>query len=417
MTTTTARARLVTGLATLALTVLAGPPSALAGGVVGTGSAASCTDAALNTALSGGGLVTFNCGSAPVTIDISPGAGGTGTKTIAADTTIDGGGVITISGANSVSVFSVNATGVKFTVRNLTIANGNSAGGYGGGIYNVGTLTVANSTLSGNHAGLGGGGIASFFGATLTIANSTFSGNSGDLGGGGISNSGTLSVTNSTFSGNSAGAGGFGGAIYNKADTATGPVTATITNSTFSGNGASGGGGDIYNAGGTLTVTNTIVANSASGGNCGGAAALTDGGHNIDDGTTCGFTGIGCTPSTGSSFCNTNPQLDPAGLMSNGGPTQTIALCTAPGTPASCTAASPAIDAGNQAVCAVAPVNDVDQRGLPRSFHSDAICDIGAFEVQHPSAQVPAVSPAGLIALILLLSAVGWLALRRSERM
>src|SRR5690242_57485 len=67
-------------------------------GVVGTGTAASCTDAALNAALTGGGVVTFNCGG-PATINIST---GTGSKTIAADTTIDGGGVITISGGNAV---------------------------------------------------------------------------------------------------------------------------------------------------------------------------------------------------------------------------------------------------------------------------------------------------------------------------
>jgi hypothetical protein len=41
---------------------------AWAAGVVGNGTPASCTDAALNTALTGGGLVTFNCGASPVTI-------------------------------------------------------------------------------------------------------------------------------------------------------------------------------------------------------------------------------------------------------------------------------------------------------------------------------------------------------------
>src|ERR1019366_3500146 len=98
-----------------ALAALAGAPAALAAGVVGTGTAPSCTDAALNGALAGGGLVTFNCGGGAVTIDISPGAGGTGAKTISADTTIDGGGLITVSGGHSVRVFSVNG-GVKFTV-------------------------------------------------------------------------------------------------------------------------------------------------------------------------------------------------------------------------------------------------------------------------------------------------------------
>ena len=87
-----------------AVFVASTPSTAPAAGVVGTGTAASCTDAALDAALAGGGLVTFDCGG-PATIDIST---GTGTKTIAADTTIDGGGLITISGGNRVGVFVVN---------------------------------------------------------------------------------------------------------------------------------------------------------------------------------------------------------------------------------------------------------------------------------------------------------------------
>ena len=116
------------GLALL-LQCLTLPSRALAC-VVGTGTGASCTESALNACLPGGGsfdgTVTFNCGGA-ATITV------TSTKTISADTTIDGGSLITISGGNSVGVFSVN-TGVKFTVQNLTIANGNSASYGGGGI-------------------------------------------------------------------------------------------------------------------------------------------------------------------------------------------------------------------------------------------------------------------------------------------
>jgi predicted outer membrane repeat protein len=340
---------------------------ALAGGVVGTGTPDSCTEAALNAALgcgappvsncAGGGTVTFNCGGA-ATITV------TSTKTISADTTIDGGGVITISGGNSVGVFSVN-TGVKFTVQNLTIANSKSASLAGGAIYNGGTLTVTNSTFSGNSAIVGGGIYNG--GGTLTVTNSTFSGNSADNGGGINNNSGgTLTVTNSTFSGNSS---PFGGGIY------TGGGKLTVTNSTFSGNSSPFGGG-IYNNG-TVTVTNTIVANSIKGGNCYGT--VTDGGHNIDDGTTCGFTGTGCTATTGTSFCNTNPVLDPTGLQNNGGPTQTIAL----------QAVSPAINAGNEAVCAAPPVNNLDQRGVVRPGTGATSCSIGAYEYWLPCCQCP----------------------------
>ena len=97
--------------------------------MVGTGTAASCTDAALDAALASGVVVAFDCGG-PATIDIST---GTGTKTVAADTTIDGGGLITISGGNVAEVF-VIPDGVNFTVQNLTVANGRLVGDSGGGI-------------------------------------------------------------------------------------------------------------------------------------------------------------------------------------------------------------------------------------------------------------------------------------------
>jgi CSLREA domain-containing protein len=72
---------------------------------------------------------------------------------------IDGGSAdITISGDNKYRVFEVAF--VEVTLRNLTVANGAIAtvGEGGGGIINRGgTLTVSNSTLSGNSASFGGG--------------------------------------------------------------------------------------------------------------------------------------------------------------------------------------------------------------------------------------------------------------------
>jgi hypothetical protein len=144
-----------------------------------------------------------------------------------------------------------------------------------------------------------------------------------------------------------------------------------------------------------VTAINTIVA-SSSGGNC--AGPVTDGGHNIDDGTTCGFTGTGCTTTSGSSFCNTNPVLDPTGRQSNGGPTQTVALCTGTGAPsAGCTGASPAINAGNESVCSTttgtAPVDNLDQRGFVRPGTGATNCSIGAFEA-NSAAATPTPAPA-----------------------
>lgn len=377
-----------TVVAALAAAAVSLPASAWGAGVVGTGSGLSCTDAALNTALTGGGLVTFNCGPTPVTIDISPGGGGTGTKTISTDTTIDGGGLVTISGGNAVGAFISSAA---FTVQNLTIANGSA--NLSGGIFNLagGTLSVNNSTFSSNSSNWGGGAIATG-GGTVTIANSTFSDNSTPFAGGAIFNNSTVTVTNSTFFGNSAAS--FGGAIFTN-----GHRNLTVTNCTFSGNSAPLGTGAIVNNQAVSAIlTNTIVA-SNPGGNCGGDGTITDGGHNLEDDSTCGFS------AANGSVNNTNPLLDPAGLKNNGGPTQTIALL----------AGSPAIDAGDPSVCAVPPENNVDQRGQPRATPTDPICDIGAFEFQLPAgtgAPVPLISSALLMTLVALLSAVGYLSLR-----
>ena len=71
------------------------------------------------------------------------------------------------------------------------------------------TVSVTNSTLSGNSASFGGGIYASS--ATVAVTNSTLSGNSAISGGGIYARSATVSVTNSTLSGNSA---NYGGGIY-----------------------------------------------------------------------------------------------------------------------------------------------------------------------------------------------------------
>lgn len=71
--------------------------------------------------------------------------------------TIDGStNGITVSGSDSHRVFSVSA-GANVTLNHLTISNGNPGSGTGGGIYKKGTLTVQDSTLSGNSASSGGG--------------------------------------------------------------------------------------------------------------------------------------------------------------------------------------------------------------------------------------------------------------------
>ncbi len=72
-----------------------------AAGVVGNGTAASCTETAFADALAVGGNITFNCGAAPATIVF------TFFKMVLTSATIDGGGLITLSGGNAVSLFQV----------------------------------------------------------------------------------------------------------------------------------------------------------------------------------------------------------------------------------------------------------------------------------------------------------------------
>jgi len=276
----------------------------------------------------------------------------------------------TLSGNSSSGIFNYN--GGTVTVSNSTISGNSDA--EGGGIYTgFGTLTVSNSTISGNSATSGaGGGIHNTVG-TLTVSNSTLSGNSANDGadgafskGGGIYNyRGTATVSNSTLSGNNAA--GVGGGIYSEGD-GQGTGKLEVSNSTFSGNSNNGpfsfGGGSIHNELGTATLKNTIVAKSpsASGENCGGIT-ITNGGYNLDSGTSCGF------PTRNSSK---NPLLGT--LADNGGPTKTHALLEG----------SPAIDKGNSFGATT------DQRGLPRPSNFVDIVnagdgsDIGAFELQAP---------------------------------
>jgi hypothetical protein len=306
------------------------------------------------------------------------------TITDTAGLTIDGAGAnITVSGNDSVQLFQVGSgmPGAQLTLKNLTVADGFAP--IGSGLLNDrGTVEVTNSTFSGNSA-TEGAGIFNL-GGTVTVTNSTFSGNSATTaalshGGGGILNTGfsgngVLTVTNSTFSGNSAARAGGG-----IANTDTG--TLTVANSTFSGNSTAsensgvprGGAIDTTSGTPTATLRNTIVANTTQGDNCFGP--ITDGGYNIDDGTTCGFS------AANNSRPSTNPQLNSSGLQNNGGPTKTIALQQT----------SPAVDKGK------AFGATTDQRGEPRPHDFANVSnatggdgsDIGAFELQTSVLQTP----------------------------
>ena len=110
------------------------------------------------------------------------------------------------------------------TIRYNSAGNGGDAenddgwagnGGSGGGIYSPGVLVIDRSTLNGNMSGKegklnsyqpgidGNGGGICFMGNSLSITNSTISGNGTyGLGGGIIGSGGTVSITHSTITGN-----------------------------------------------------------------------------------------------------------------------------------------------------------------------------------------------------------------------
>ena len=120
------------------------------------------------------------------------------------------------SGANGGALF---ANGKTLTVQSSTFANntasgnGNSTGGGAIEIETTGTSTITYTTITGNqalnNAGANGGGIDVGSGSSLTLLHDTIKANFADNGGG-IANFGTLMVSDSTITGNTAGVDGGG---------------------------------------------------------------------------------------------------------------------------------------------------------------------------------------------------------------
>jgi hypothetical protein len=137
---------------------------------------------------------------------------------------------------------------VPVTIAGLTIT-GATAGGSVGAL-NEGSLTLANSTVTGNVLGITNSGRE----ASLTLTSSTVSNNQPT---GGIENlEGRLTLTNSTVSGNTAnpvGGGLWGGGIW----TVSGGKV-TLNGSTVTGNTAMGGGIYLKESSVTLNSSNVI---------------------------------------------------------------------------------------------------------------------------------------------------------------
>ena len=179
-----------------------------------------------------------------------------------------------LSGNTAGSAGGAIYTGGTLTITGSTFTSNTTTASGGGGIFVQGlttsvTTTVSSSTFTGNTAQTFGGGIAVVSGNVI-IGDSTFNNNNGTNGGGVEGQGANVSITifNSTLSGNTAS--NLGGGIHLGS---TVPST-TITNTTIAGNSAANNGGGI-NVGGTATMNNSIVAYNTGGVQCSVPGSLT----------------------------------------------------------------------------------------------------------------------------------------------
>jgi hypothetical protein len=273
--------------------------------VIGRGTPASCTSAAVVRAVALGGVITFNCGPKPVTITMTATAKVVNTSH---RIVLDGGGKITLSGGGKRRILYMNTCDPrqklttddcweqqwpKLIVQNMTFEHAyspvrqTSTSNYGGGaIFDQGgQLKVVNSGFFGNRCykngpDLGGAAIRAlgmYMAAPIYITRDTFHGNY-------CSNGGALSglyanfdVINTLMTANTAigwGAnpaspgtpgGGSGGAIYTDGN----HYNLIIDGTAISDGRAREGGGAIFfvvdAGGGTLRIEYSALHRNPSG--------------------------------------------------------------------------------------------------------------------------------------------------------
>ncbi len=252
--------------------------------VIGDGTPASCTSAAVVAAVAQGGVITFDCGPDPVVIEMDTTAkvfNDTGPEIV-----IDGGGLVTLSGKGERRILYMNTCDPaqvwttshcqnqdhpRLTVQNLTFVDGDATGDSpeGGGAIFVrgGRFKIVNSRFFRNRCDPSGPDVAGgavyvlsqYQGLPVYVTSSTFGGEAGYgnvcSNGGGIGSIGvSWTIINSLFTHNDAigwGAnparsgtpgGGNGGAIANDGNTYTLDVRGTRIHE----NHASEGGGAIF---------------------------------------------------------------------------------------------------------------------------------------------------------------------------
>ncbi len=288
--------------------------------VVGTGTPQSCSFTALEMAVSAGGVITFNCGSAPTTIAITA----TLHLPIMKNTVIDGGNKVTLDGGGRTQILrfdspNFQALETRVTIQHIAFVNGHVAGsmpiptapppcsqgfneGDGGAIYmRDGNLIIIDARFEGNSAApLGpdvGGGAIRMIGSKhgILVVKSTFRNNHASNGAAIGNLFAELDVYDSLIEGNAAtghdannddaskcdvinngqheiGSGGNGGSLYSDgASTATNPVNVVLCGNKIVNNAAgmaAFGGGLFFtsnNYGGTLSIADTTMAGNTGG--------------------------------------------------------------------------------------------------------------------------------------------------------
>jgi hypothetical protein len=276
--------------------------------VIGNGTPASCTSAAVVSAVAKGGIITFNCGPKPVTITMTATAKVVNTSQ---QIVLAGGGLVTLSGGGTHQILYMDTCNPsqkittddcwdqrwpRLVVQNMTFTDGYSAvrqtkgtyfgGGGGGAIFDEGgQLKVVDSRFTGNRCyqygpDLGGAAIralSQYRNRTVYITKDTFTGGSCSNGGALSSIDVTWDVIDCLMVGNQAigygqnpalpgtPGGGSGGAIYTDGDN----YRLMIYGSIIRGNYAREGGGAIFfvvdNRHGTLTIENSTLRLNPSG--------------------------------------------------------------------------------------------------------------------------------------------------------
>lgn len=270
--------------------------------VVGNGTAAGCTSAAVVDAVARGGVITFDCGPDPISIPMSSTAKVVNTSPVVV---IDGGGLVTLDGLGQRRILYMNTCDPaqiwttphcqnqdhpRLTLQRISFIRGNATGetmeGGGGGAVFVrgGQVKVIDTRFVGNRCDstgpdVGGGALrvlSQFDGRAVVVARSVFRDNRCSNGGATSSIGVSWRIHNSTFDNNRAtgsGAnpqrpgtpgGGNGGAIYLDGN----EMRLDLVGSVVRGNVAPEGGGAVFfvsnNRTGRAFVTSSSLRNNPS---------------------------------------------------------------------------------------------------------------------------------------------------------